>query len=107
MFALLADARGVARDQNRPIDLAPFTAIAERVITVLPDDRALPVIEQYLAALKQESPDAVKAFEAKLQAVPSLAAAVAEQTAKREAAAAEKAKTSPATGAKATGSEPK
>ncbi len=92
MFAYLADARGDARDRGVPLDLAPLGAIVDRVIAAFPDARALVVADQYLAALKQESPEAAKTFEAKLQSVPTLAAAIAEAAAKREAAAAEKAK---------------
>ena len=91
MFALLVDARASAREHGTPFDLAPFTALAERVLAAIPDERALPVIDQYVSALKETSPDAAQAFEAKIKAVPSLAAALADVAAKRAAAAAEKA----------------
>lgn len=92
MAALLVDSRSDARDRGVPFDLAPIRAVTEAVIEKMPDERALVVVDQYLGALKQQSPDEAKAFEAKLQAIPTLAAAVAKQTAEREAAAAEKAK---------------
>ena len=92
MFALLADGRADARDRGVPYDLAPVGALVDRVIAKFPDERALVMVDQYVEALKQDSPAAAEAFKAKLQAVPSLAAAIADAAAKREAAAAEKAK---------------
>jgi thiol-disulfide isomerase/thioredoxin len=89
--AYLVDSRADAKDRGVPFDLAPARAVVDRVVAFMPDERALVVVDQFLGALKQSSPDDAKAFEARLQAIPTLAAAVAEQSAKREAAAAEKA----------------
>lgn len=91
-FALLTDSRSAARAKGVPLDLAPIGALVDRLIAMMPDSRALGVADQYLQALKAQSPAAAKAFEAKLQSLPALAAAIAEAGAKREAAAAEKAK---------------
>jgi len=91
MFALLVDARASAREHGTPFDLAPLTALAERVLVAIPDARALPVIDQYVGALKEQAPDAARAFEEKINAMPSLAAAMNEVAAKRAVAAAEKA----------------
>jgi hypothetical protein len=89
--AYLVDSRSDARDRGVPYDLAPARALVDRVVKTMPDERALVVVNQFLVVLKQQSPDEVKAFEARLQSIPSLAAAVADLAAKREAAAAEKA----------------
>lgn len=90
--ALLVDSRADAKDRGVTFDLGPIRAVVDRVIEKMPDERALVVVDQFLVALKQQSPDEAKAYEAKLQSIPSLAAAVADASAKREAAAAEKAK---------------
>jgi thiol-disulfide isomerase/thioredoxin len=92
MNALLVDTRSDAKDRGVPFDLAPIRVVTETVIEKMPDERALVVVDQFLMALKQQSPDEAKAFQDKLQAIPTLAAAVAKQAADREAAAAEKAK---------------
>jgi thiol-disulfide isomerase/thioredoxin len=90
--ALIVDSRAAARAKGESFDLAPIGAIVDRLLVAMPDTRALGVADQYLQELKEQSPDAAKAFEAKLQSVPSLVASMAELNAKREAAAAEKAK---------------
>ena len=91
-YALLIDSRTMAKAKGMPLDLAPIGALVERLLVVMPDARALGVADQYLQALKAQSPDAAKAFEARLQSMPALAAAVADANARRETAAAEKAK---------------
>ena len=90
MAARLTDSRAAARDHGSVLDLTPIRAVVERVLADFPDERALPVVDQYLVALKAQSPDEAKAFEAKLQSTPTLAAAIAAAAAKREQAAAEK-----------------
>ncbi len=92
LFALVAEARAAAREKNQPVDLAPIQAVVDRAVASHPDVRMLPVVETFLAALKEQSPEAAAAYTARLQAIPSLAAAMAEAAAQREAAAAEKAK---------------
>lgn len=89
MFALLADARGAAADSGQPLDLEPIRALTERVIAKFGDERAVVVVEQYLGALRRQSPEAATAYEAQLQSSPIAAAmrAVVEQ----QKAAAEKA----------------
>jgi len=90
MNALLVDSRADAKDRGVAFDLAPIRAVVERVVENMPDERALVVVDQFVGALKQQSPDEAKVFTAKLQAIPALAAAVAAADAKREQAAAEK-----------------
>lgn len=90
MNALLVDSRADAKDRGVAFDLAPIRAVVERVVANMPDERALVVVDQFVGALKQQSPDEMKGFTAKLQAIPALAAAVAAADAKREQAAAEK-----------------
>jgi len=90
--AYLVDTRADAKDRGVPLDLAPARAIVETVVATMPDERALVVVDQFLGALRQQSPAEAKAFEEKLNAVPALAAAMAKQAADRAAAAAEKAK---------------
>ncbi|HVS53977.1 MAG TPA: TlpA disulfide reductase family protein [Opitutaceae bacterium] len=93
MFAFLADGRADARDRGLTYDVAASAGpLVDRVVAKFPDARALVVVDQYVAALKQDSPAAATAFAAKLQAMPALAAAMAEAAAKREADAAEKAR---------------
>jgi thiol-disulfide isomerase/thioredoxin len=92
MFAYLIDSHADARERSVPYDLATLTALVDRVIAKFPDERALSVVDQYEQMLKKEYPAEFVAFTGKLQAVPTLAAAVAEANAKREAAAAEKAR---------------
>ena len=93
MFAFLADGRGDAHDRGVAYDVAASAGpLVDRVIAKFPDARALVVVDQYVSTLKEGSPDAAQAFEARLQATPTLAAAVAEAAAKRDAAAADKAR---------------
>jgi thiol-disulfide isomerase/thioredoxin len=92
MEALLVDSRADANDRGVAFDLAPIRAVVERVIAQMPDARALVVVDQFVAALRKQSPDEAKAFTEKLQAIPSLAAAFAEAEAKRQQAAAERMK---------------
>ena len=86
------DSRADARDRGVPFDLAAATALVERVIARMPDERAVPVVGQYLALVKDRAPERAKALEAKLQSIPSLATALAPADAKRQQAAAEKLK---------------
>ena len=90
--AYLVDTRADAKDRGVAFDLAPIRAVVERVLEKMPDERALAVVDQFLVALKSQSPDEAKAFETKLKSIPSLAAAVADADAKRQQAAAEKTK---------------
>jgi thiol-disulfide isomerase/thioredoxin len=92
MVAYLTDSRADAKDRGVAFDLTPARAIVDTVIAKMPDERALIVVDQYLGALKQQSPEEAKAFEAKLQGIPSLAAAYAAAEAKRQQAAADRMK---------------
>jgi thiol-disulfide isomerase/thioredoxin len=92
MFAYLIDRRADAQARGAPYDLAGVTALVDRVIAKFPDERSLVVVEQYDQMLKQDYPAMVGAFEAKLRAMPTLAKALADENAKRAAAAAAKAK---------------
>ena len=91
MLAYLVDRQADAQARGVPYDLAAVTALVDRVIARLPDERALTVIGQYEQMLRKEYPAEVAAFTAKLSAVPALAAAQAQSNARREAADAEKA----------------
>eukprot|EP01034_Spumella_vulgaris_P046262 gene46262-57692_t len=89
MFALLVDIRAAAADSGQPLDLAPIRALTDRVVAKFGDERAVVVVEQYLGALRRQSPEAADAYETQLKTTPIAAAmqAVAEQ----QKAAAEKA----------------
>jgi thiol-disulfide isomerase/thioredoxin len=91
-YALLIDAGTVARLQGEAFDLAAFRPLVDRLIAKFPDERVLPIVEMYAAQLRSLSADDAIRFEADLKSHPGIAALVAEQQAKREAAAAEKAK---------------
>ncbi len=86
------DSRADARDRGVPFDLAAATSLVERVIAKMPDERAVPVVGQYLALVKDGSPERAEAIEAKVQSIPSLAKALAAADAKRQQAATEKLK---------------
>lgn len=92
MVAYLNDSRGLARLRGVPQDWTSVGALVDRAMTKVDNDTILPVVELYREILTRSQPEAVAAFDAKIQARPRLAAAVAEAKAKREAAAAEKAK---------------
>ena len=62
--AYLTDSRADAKDRGMAFDLSPARAVVERVLEKMPDERALVVVDQFLVALKQQSPDEAKAFEA-------------------------------------------
>lgn len=89
--ALLIDAGTVARLKGQKFDVTVFRPLVNRLVAQFPDERVLPILEMYGARLRTQSPEAAVRFEADLAANPAIAALVAEQTAKREAAAAEKA----------------
>ncbi len=90
--ALLTDAGTVARLQGGKFDVTAFRPLVDRVIAKLGDERVLSIVRQYGSRLRQQSPADADAFEAGLAANPKIAAAVAEANARRDAAAAEKAK---------------
>jgi len=91
-FANLVEARAKARRESKPLDLAPFRALTDRVVRDFGDERALVVVEQYLAALRELSPAAADAYEAELQSSPiaaALSARLEQQRREREQAAEE------------------
>lgn len=90
-FALLADARGAAASRGATFDIEVYRPLVERVLATMPDERAMPVIEQFAGALRQKSAESADAFEASLQSNPKIAAALAEVAAKRKEAAAQEA----------------
>lgn len=89
MFALLVDARAAAADSGQPLDLAPIRGLTDRVVAKFGDERAVVVVEQYLGALRRQSPEAATAYETQLQSTPIAAAMQA--VAEKQKAAAEKA----------------
>jgi thiol-disulfide isomerase/thioredoxin len=97
--ALLIDAGTVARLKGEKFDVTVFRPLVDRLIAQYPDERVLPVLEMYGTRLRDQSPEEGARFEAGLRANPAIATLVAEQQAKREAAAAEKAKKLNALGA--------
>lgn len=90
--ALLIDAATVARLRGENFDLQAFRPLVDQLIARFPDERVLPIIEMYAGQLRNRAPAEAARFEASLKANPAIAALVAEQQAKREAAAAERAK---------------
>jgi thiol-disulfide isomerase/thioredoxin len=92
MVAYLTDSRALARLQGGTVDWAALGALVDRALARVDNETILPVVEMYRESLVRNRPEAVAAFDAKIQAMPKIAAAVAESNAKREAAAAEKAK---------------
>ncbi len=90
---MLAEARMKARRESAPLDLAPFRAIAERMIELYPDSRSVVVMTEYLNALRAESSryeQQASEFETMLQSTPLAAAmkeAAEKQKVAREAAA--------------------
>lgn len=97
--AYLTDGQALARLRGTPYDWAAATAFIEGALVKNPDVSSLPVVEVFRSMLERNQPAAVAAFDAKVQTLPGLAAAAAEAKAKREVAAAEKAKKLTALGA--------
>jgi thiol-disulfide isomerase/thioredoxin len=90
--ALLVDSRILAGLTNQSFDPAALAPVVDRVLANLPDERALPVVEQFAGALRRDSAGAAQAFQAKVDAIPALAAAMKAANEKRAKAAAAKAK---------------
>lgn len=86
IFALLADARTLARLDKVTYDPAIFQPLVDRALSALGDARVMPIVETYGAALRQKSPADADAFEAKLRANPTLTAAMDAAAAARKAA---------------------
>ena len=86
-FALLADARGAAKIAHRDFDISVYRPLVDRVVATLGDERVIPVVEQYVGGLRQQSPEAAAAYEATLQANPAIAAAVQAAMEKQKAEA--------------------
>ncbi len=92
IVAYLIDSRSLARTKGETYDLLAAGPLVERAMAKVTNETILPVVDTYLAALRRDAPEAAKAFEAKIQSSPKIAALVAEQDAQRAAAAAERAK---------------
>jgi thiol-disulfide isomerase/thioredoxin len=92
LVAYLTDSRSLARTKGVPYDFTATAALVDRALAKNSDESMLPIVEVYRDFLMKNQPEAVAAFDAKIQAMPKLAAAAAAAAAKREAAAAEKAK---------------
>lgn len=92
IYAYMNDSRGLARLQGGTVDRAALGALVDRALDRVDNETILPVVEMYRESLVRNQPEALAAFDAKIQARPRIAAAVAEANARREAAAAEKAK---------------
>jgi thiol-disulfide isomerase/thioredoxin len=88
-FALLADARGVARDRGQTFDITVYRPLVDRVVSTLADARVMPVVEQYVGGLRQQSAEAAAAYEAALQANPVIASALQTAVEKQKAEAAQ------------------
>ncbi|MBK8857986.1 MAG: TlpA family protein disulfide reductase [Opitutaceae bacterium] len=88
-FALLADARGVARTTGQAFDITVYRPLVDRVLATLGDERVMPVVEQYVSGLRQQSPEAAAAYEAALQSNPAIASALQVAVEKQKAEAAQ------------------
>lgn len=91
-FANLVEARAKAKREGKPLDLAPFRALADRAVREFGDERALVVVDQFAATLREESPDAADEYLAKLQSStigPALAARLERELRGEERAARE------------------
>ena len=91
-FALLADAHGTASDHGTTFDITAYRPLVDRVIAKFPDERALPVVDQFTSGLRQVSAADADAFVASLQDKPALQAAIKDAEEKRRLAEEEKAK---------------
>jgi thiol-disulfide isomerase/thioredoxin len=91
-YALLIDSATVARLKGEKWDLASFRPLVDRVVARFPDERALPIVQQFAGRLREDSPAAADAFLGSLQDKPTLQTAVKAAEAKRVAAEEEKAK---------------
>ncbi|MBL9205736.1 MAG: redoxin domain-containing protein [Opitutaceae bacterium] len=89
MFALLVDLKAQAQAKGVPRDLAPVRALVDRVVAGLGDERVVPVVSQYLNALREQSPEGAQAYEAYLETTP--VASVMREVAEKQRAEAEKA----------------
>lgn len=98
-IAYMIDRQSLAREQGVAHDWAAAAAFIEGALTRQQDESMLPVAEAYRSILERSQPDGLAAFDAKLASLPGLADAAAVAAAKREAAAAEKAKKLTALGA--------
>ena len=99
MVAYLTDSQSLARLRGEPYDWAATAALVDRALATVSDETVMPIVEVYRDALLRNQPDAVAAFDAKIQTLPKVAAAMAGVAAQREAAAAAKAKKLTALGA--------
>ena len=89
MYALLIDLRAQAQAAGETFDVSSVRALVDRVVSTLADERVVPVVSQYLEALRKTSPDAAQAYEAHLQTTP--VAVVMREVAERQREASEKA----------------
>lgn len=83
-FAMIADGRGRARVAGRPFDITVYRDLVDRVVAKFPDERAVPVVEQYIENC-QQSPGVAAAYVAELQANPVIAAAIKAKGEQRKA----------------------
>ncbi|MFC5580990.1 TlpA disulfide reductase family protein [Rhodanobacter terrae] len=70
---MLDEASSKAEAESKPVDLAPFHSIVERLVAKYPDSRALGVATQYLQALQDQSAAYEKKaneFEVELESTP-------------------------------------
>jgi thiol-disulfide isomerase/thioredoxin len=84
-YALLIDTRAAAEAAGRPFDITFYRPLVDNVVATLGDERALPVVEQYVGGLRRQSPADAEAYEATLQANPKIAAAMKAADEKRQA----------------------
>ena len=93
---LLSEAQITARTTAKPIDLSPLRVIVDRVVLKFPDERALPLTQMYLEALRKESPAEADEFEKLLRAHPTIGRLLHEAEEKQSQARAEEEKKSAA-----------
>lgn len=85
-FALLIDAGTVARLKGEEFDVTSVRPLVEEVMAKFPDERALPVVEQFVAALRRVSPAEADAFLTGVREKPALLAAFQKVEVERRAA---------------------
>jgi len=90
-YWMLAEARMKAKREGTPLDLTPFRELSDKVAALFPDKRVVPVVEQYVQALRTQRPADADAYEAKLATTPA-GAALQEAAEARKAEEAEQAK---------------
>ncbi len=90
--ANLVEARAKAKRAGKPLDLAPFRALTDRAVREFGDERALVVVDPFVAALREQSAREADEYLAQLQSSaigPALAARLERELRGEERAAEE------------------